>query len=74
MCYTEYSYLVPKRFAVSVQDKFNRLGDERMTEGGLLIFLAAIILLCIVVVAAVVASTVSGTAAAIEDDESGEDL
>ena len=49
------------------------LGDENMTEGGLLVFLGILILFVVIVAVVVVISTVSSTAAAIVEDEDGED-
>ncbi len=49
------------------------LGDEHMTEGGLLILLGILLLLVVVETVIAVVSSVAGAAAAIVDDEDGED-
>lgn len=49
------------------------LGDECMTESGLLIFLGVLLLLVVIAVVIAVVSSVAGAAAAIVDDEDGEE-
>lgn len=62
-----------KRDVLYLVQQSERLGDEYMTESGLLIFLGVLLLLVVIVVVIAVVSSVAGAAAAIVDDEDGEE-
>lgn len=65
--------LNPDGMCYTVRREEFELGDESMTESGLLIFLGLLLLLVVIVAVIAVVSSVAGAAAAIVDDEDGED-
>lgn len=68
MWYVDFAYIVRTMYRI------RSLGDEYMTESGLLIFLGLLLLLVVIVAVIAVVSSVAGAAAAIVDDEDSEDV